>query len=262
MSIFQERSVMHPEEEQLAGGNVGQTTRRGNRVYRTAGPWTPGVQRLMAHLRSAGLAWVPEPFGHDDAGREMVSFIPGTVPGYPMPDFVWEEQTLIDAGRMLRAMHDATAGYDDPDAQWRQPAREPAEAICHNDFAPYNMVFRDGRIVGVIDFDMASPGPRLWDIAYAAYRLMPLTAGTNPDNASFDEETRLGRLGMLLDAYGTAFSTVDVLRTVQQRLRHLAQFSDDLADETGREDLHQHAELYRTDDAYVEDLLKRMACPD
>ena len=29
-------------------------------------------------------------------------------------------------------------------------ARKPAEVICHNDFAPYNFVFRDRQLVGVI----------------------------------------------------------------------------------------------------------------
>jgi hypothetical protein len=246
------------DEEQLAGGNVGQTTRRGDRVFRTAGPWTPGVQRLMAHLRASGLDWVPEPLGLDDRGREVVAFIPGDVPGYPMPDWVWAEATLTDAARMLRQMHDATAGYDDPDATWRQPEREPAEVICHNDFAPYNMVFENGHIIGVIDFDMASPGSRLWDLAYLAYRLVPLTAATNPDDGPFDEATRRSRLDALTEAYGTPFPIVDLLRMTQDRLRHLAQFSDDLADETGRADLHEHAALYRGDVVYLEGLIGRL----
>ena len=45
--------------------------------------------------------------------------------------------------------------------------------ICHNDFATYNLIARDGRLVGAIDFDFASPGPRLWDLAYLAYRIVP-----------------------------------------------------------------------------------------
>ena len=48
---------------------------------------------------------------------------------------------------------------------WQTPAHKPPEVICHNDFAPDNMVF-DGRrrLVGVIDGDTASPGPRVWDL--------------------------------------------------------------------------------------------------
>jgi Ser/Thr protein kinase RdoA (MazF antagonist) len=56
------------------------------------------------------------------------------------------------------------------------------QVVCHNDFSPHNLVFRDGRIVAAIDFDFCSTGPRLWDIAYFATRIAPLTA-TPPHNA-------------------------------------------------------------------------------
>jgi len=36
-------------------------------------------------------------------------------------------------------------------------------------------VFRKGMPVALIDFDTAHPGPRIWDVAYAAYRFVPLT---------------------------------------------------------------------------------------
>ncbi|WP_369828729.1 phosphotransferase [Cryobacterium sp. M91] len=37
--------------------------------------------------------------------------------------------------------------------------------MCLNDVDPYNMVFQDGHITGLIDVEMASPGPRIWDLA-------------------------------------------------------------------------------------------------
>ncbi|CAI6050126.1 hypothetical protein PAECIP112173_01354 [Paenibacillus sp. JJ-100] len=36
------------------------------------------------------------------------------------------------------------------------------------------MVYKGGRPQGIIDFDMAGPGSRLWDIAYALYTSVPL----------------------------------------------------------------------------------------
>jgi Ser/Thr protein kinase RdoA (MazF antagonist) len=159
---------------------------------------------------------------------------------------------------MLRQMHDATAEYTDSAAQWRQPVREPQEVICHNDVAPYNMVFLDGCLTGLIDFDMASPGPRLWDLAYLAYWMVPLTSATNPDDGPLDEAARRERLDTLLEAYGMGFPIPDILRMAQERLRHLAVFSDDLAEDTGRIELHDHAVLYRTDEGYIEYLINRL----
>ena len=91
--------------------------------------------------------------------------------------------------------------------------------ICHNDFAPYNLVFRDGLPVGAIDFEAASPGPRAWDLAYLAYRLVPLAHPVNPDlPPQPDPEARLARL---CAAYGD-IDPAAVLALVPPRLRELA----------------------------------------
>ena len=37
-----------------------------------------------------------------------------------------------------------------------------------------DVVYKDGRPQGIIDFDMAGPGPRMWDIAYVLYTSVPL----------------------------------------------------------------------------------------
>ena len=165
---------------------------------------------------------------------------------------------MVDGARMLRQLHDATVGYRDPDAQWRQPVHEPAAVICHNDFAPYNMVFRGGRIVGMIDFDMASPGSRLWDLAYLAYRLAPLSDPGNVEAGPFGTDGQLERLRQLVEAYGEPFRIVDVLRMAQERLRDLARYSDEAAERNRTPELHEHAALYRSDVAYIEVVVNTM----
>lgn len=238
-------------DEMLTGGNVTPVRRRGDAVLRAAGPWTSSVHSVLAHARLRGVHGVPEPWGLDAAGEEVLEYLPGTVPTYPMPAWVWDEAILEQSARWLRAWHDATADCDPPGAVWRVVAHEPAEVICHNDFAPYNLVFDAAstppRLTGVIDFDTMSPGPRLWDIAYLAYRLVPYLDDSGPEQPRPAERGR--RLRMLLAAYGSDHSAADVLACMADRLDELAAFTDENAAVTGRQDLREHSALYRADAA-------------
>jgi hypothetical protein len=80
MSSAEEMSPVSTQEEELGGGFVTPVVRVFSTVRRRAGPWTATVQRLLAHVRAKGIAWVPEPLGFDEMGREVLSFIPGEVP--------------------------------------------------------------------------------------------------------------------------------------------------------------------------------------
>jgi hypothetical protein len=138
------------DETALSGGNVTDAVRVGDTVRRGTGPWTP-------------------------AGREILDFLPGDVPQYPLPAAVRTDAALTAVARLLRRFHDATATFGSPaGSSWYFPAREPAEVICHGDVAPYNCVFDGAQPVGLIDFDTAHPGPQTWDVAGAAY---PCTDG-------------------------------------------------------------------------------------
>jgi hypothetical protein len=235
-------------EVRLPGGGMGGAVRSGDTVRRAAGPWTPTVQRLLAHLRAAGVPGVPAPLGVDDRGRDVTGLVPGDVPAYPLPDWLWRDHVLADAAALLRRVHDASASFDRAGAVWRLPAREPAEVICHSDSSPDNLVFRDGRLVALIDWDTAAPGPRVWDLAYLAYRLVPLgPAGADPRPVPLDERRR--RLDLLCRAYG-GVAPREVLDVVPVRLRTLARFTRDRADGDAR--LLGHVALYLDDAAWVE----------
>jgi hypothetical protein len=251
------------DEQELTGGNTTAVVRIGDTVHRAAGPWTPTIQRLLAHVRANGLTEVPEPLGLDDQGREVVSFLPGDVPGWPAPEWLWSERVLADAGRLLRRFHDATVGFAVSDAGWRLPTTEPAEVICHNDAAPYNMVFRGGLLAGLIDVDTASPGPRVLDLAYLAYRLAPLSgdafAGAGYDVGHLDP---MARLDALTSAYGMPFRRAEVLGAMVDKLHDLADWSEARADGGGPADLREHAAMYRADADRIGRLISRPSRPD
>jgi hypothetical protein len=152
--------------------------------------------------------------------------LPGAPATYPLPEFAWSDATLTTVAACLRAFHDASLGFVAPSGgRWQWRAHEPQQVICHNDFAPYNLMFENGRLTGVIDLDLASPGPRVWDVAYTAYRFVPLTDPANPDAPFPGEDGQLRRLAAFCAAYGAGEIAVrDVLESAAAKLRELVDF--------------------------------------
>lgn len=249
-------------EEQLAGGNMNAVVRIGNTVRRTAGPWTPQVHRLLAHLRSKGIEEAPEPLGFDEQGREILSFVPGLVGHAPLLE-LRTDAVLVAAARLLRRIHDATTDVAQAwqSSPWQAPTREPVEVLCHGDFAPYNCVFDRGRLVGVIDFDYAHPGSRNWDIAYALYRFAPLMHPSNPDSyGTAAEQHRRARL--FCDAYGLQERS-QIVPALQARVAYMAEFLIDGAacgDHRMRANIDAgHLRIYQIDSAYLADQQEALA---
>lgn len=243
----------------LTGGNMEPVVRVGDTVRRVAGEWTPAVHALLAAARAAGVDEVPEPLGVDASGREVLSYLHGTMLVDAPAPVQWSTDVLEQAGRLLRRVHEASVPLaTDRDRTWRTSVHEPVEVVCHNDVAPYNLVVDGGRIVGLIDFDLASPGPRLHDLAYLAYRLAPFAEdaeGYDAD-ATSDGEQPLDRVRRLVAAYGVDYSDQEVLEAAAERLDELARFTDSRAEATGREDFVAHAAMYRRDAARLRAMVR------
>ena len=250
-------------EVALAGGNMNDVVRRGEAVHRTAGPWTPTIHRLLGHLHGRGVGWLPRPPGFDEGGREVLTYLPGTVPTYPMPAWVWSEEVLLGAGRRLAQVHQASRDFDTTGTVWQLPAHSPAEVVCLNDVAPYNMVFDDAhQLTAFIDVDTASPGPRVWDLAYLAYRMVPLAPAQDTGEGPPSTAVRRSRLELLCQAYagagdGVAVSPPAVLRTVPPRLAELAAFTAARA-AAGATQVAAHAQGYLDDARWVEEHLEEL----
>ena len=238
------------DETVLPGGGVNDVTRVGATVRRPAGPWAPAVHALLRELRAAGLAEVPEPYGFDEQGREVLGYVEGVVAHHPLPDWLWEPAVLDQAGALLRRVHDASVPLVGAGLPWGGEAREPAEVICHNDVAPYNMAFVDGELRGLFDFDTAAPGPRVWDMAHLAYRIVPFAEDSGP-GAPAGRSARTARLDRLIAAYGTPYRRAEVLAAMADRLDALADWTGDRAEQSGDGALAAHAAMYRRDAARV-----------
>lgn len=196
------------DEQRLAGGNTSVVVRVGDTVRRSSGPWTPVVQDLLGHVRAQGFELAPEPLGVDDAGREVLRFVPGDTVGatQPWPAWVWSDDLLAEAGQAARRYHDAVASFRPSGlVPWRAgpAALGDGEIVCHNDFAPYNVVSVGGRLCALFDWDFAAPGTPLWEVAFMAWHWAPLHHPALAESLGWSEPDRLhGRLRLLCDSYG------------------------------------------------------------
>jgi hypothetical protein len=159
--------VTEPDEVPLAGGFSNIVTRRGRTVRRDAGQWTPAVHALLRHLRSAGFDLAPEPLGIDERGREVLSFIDGQVARWPWPAALRGDEGLRAVTGMLLDLQSALSTFDEPaDALWHGgPRSAPEDVIRHGDLAPWNTLWLEDRLTGLIDWDAAEPAPAGWDAA-------------------------------------------------------------------------------------------------
>ena len=198
-------------ETPLTGGNENVVVRTGNTVRRPVHPWTPAVHALLRCLEAIGFAESPRVRGIDEDGREILTFIPGTVGNHPVTPEMTMDASVVACARLLRRYHAAATiqpGWDTLPWRYRDPDPATWEVICHGDVATYNIVYDGETPVGLIDFDVAGPGPRLWDVAYAAYRLVPLASDATCRGFGFPVlPDRPRRLALFFDAYGRGDAT-------------------------------------------------------
>jgi hypothetical protein len=165
-------------EQPLHGGltNTGRTTRLGETVRRPLRPTSPATRALLDHLEHAGFEGAPRYLGVDERGREVVSYIHGRAVLPPYPAWALTDEALVSVAELMRGYHDAARSFDPRGHRWPNavPSRFDDGLVSHNDPNLDNIVFREGRAVALIDFDLASPGSAAWDLACCARLWVPL----------------------------------------------------------------------------------------
>jgi aminoglycoside phosphotransferase (APT) family kinase protein len=234
--------------EPLRGGNTHESiVRVGGTVRRPAGPWTSAVHALLEHLETAGFAAAPRALGLDSDGREVLTYAAGEV---VWPDHfarLESDEALAEIARLIRSYHDVAATFVPPaGAQWWDLAADPtgaSEVVCHNDLAPWNLVRGADGGWTFIDWDLAAPGRRSWDLGWALLSFIPLT----PDRP-LEEEATVRRLRVFMEAYGAPAELESVLHAAVERGEHEAARIRELG-EQGREPFVRirnegHAEIW------------------
>ncbi|GHJ49823.1 trifolitoxin immunity protein [Catellatospora sp. TT07R-123] len=213
---------LDPTEIPLRGGNVSTVVRVGETVRRNAGPWTPTVHALLRHLEYAGFTGSPRALGMDEHNREVLSYLPGECGEYPLAPHWVTDEALVTVATMLRMFHDAQAGFRTPQGGvWRSfgPPPPDAEIICHHDAAPHNVIWRPDGTLAMIDFDLASPGSRIYDVAYAAWTWVPIFSDRDSITLGWHRPDRPRRLRLFADAYGLIpRDRHRLVRTIRKRI--------------------------------------------
>ncbi|MGY1643462.1 phosphotransferase [Geodermatophilus sp. SYSU D00703] len=191
-------------EVPLPGGlaNRGRVVRVGDTVRRPLRRTSPATHALLRHLADVGFAGAPRFLGVDEQGREVLGYVPGTTVLPPYPAWALTDEALVSVAELLRAYHEAVVGFDPSPHTWPDalPAPFAGELVSHNDPNLDNVVFRDGRAVALIDFDLAGPGSRVWDVACAARLWAPLRRAATVGDAR--RERAVARLRVFVDGYG------------------------------------------------------------
>lgn len=175
------------EEVALPGGRLTLgVVRVGETVRRPAKASSPFVAELLRHLQDRACPWAPRYLGQDATGRDVLSYIAGSVPAKWR---TFADAQLHGAAVILRALHDATS----------RSKLSPGGVVCHHDPGPNNFVFRDDLPVALIDFDTAAPGSPLEDLGYMAWAWC---LSSNPLRGPITAQARQVRI--LADAYGAS----------------------------------------------------------
>lgn len=174
----------------------------GDTVRRPMRRTSAATCELLQHLERVGFRGAPRYLGSDSRGREVLSYVVGQAITPPYPAWALDDAALASVADLLRGFHEAVAGFDPSPHRWPGPVPEQfrTSLVTHNDPNLANVVFRDGRAVALIDFDLAGPGSRVWDVAAAARLWVPLRADDDIDDGRRGAQLR--RLRDFVDAYG------------------------------------------------------------
>ncbi|NRQ40829.1 phosphotransferase [Nonomuraea sp. NN258] len=187
----------------LQGGDVTDgVVRVGDTVRRPVKPATPAVHALLRHLEAAGFSGAPRVVGVDGLGREILTYVPGSC-GMSLASA--GDDFLAGLAVLLREFHDATQGFSLSPEGWEGGSNDddPAQVIGHCDLTPENVIYRDRSPVALIDFDLARPTTRLFDIVTTLRHWAPIADPV--DRPPLQRDLDVGaRLRLFCDAYGVS----------------------------------------------------------
>lgn len=217
---------MESKNKALPGGSMNQVERIGDTVHRQV-KGSPTLHSYLLYLEKAGMNGVPRFLGLDEQGREILTYMPGKTQGNGLPfghPCLMSEETIVGAASFLRKLHDVSVGFlsEALEKSWVNTdyPHKDCDTICHNDAAVWNFVFIDENVAGLIDFDAACAGERVWDLAWSVYgtvHLLPWVLGEDYMSSKHSALYKR-RVKLYFDAYGMECPP-DFMEMVYRRIK-------------------------------------------
>lgn len=187
--------------EELSGGHRSMVRKDGDAVIRSA--TSAYAIRLLTYLAERDWPHSPRILWHS-ASHTALTFLDGDAALTPDErGAVAGDTPLAALARIVRSLHDLTAGT---------PLAGDLEVACHNDLDPRNTIYRrmrsDPTPLALIDWDLATPGERVHDLAHACWTFTGL--GPDADAGMVARRTRV-----LLSAYGWDGTYGEVVEAMQ-----------------------------------------------
>jgi Ser/Thr protein kinase RdoA (MazF antagonist) len=198
--------------------------RQGDTVRRPLAPWSSSVHELLAYLEGVDFP-ASRLLGVED-GCEVLAWIDGDS-GKAGWSRIVPEHGVRTWGRFLRSYHDAVRAYrPGADRTWSsgRGACADGELVCHGDFGPWNAVWRDDVVVGLLDWDHAGPAPVSFDLAYALEYVAPFRPNdvSIRDMAHERPPDRARRIEAFCEGYGVDVPTDPVSLVADQQRQTMA----------------------------------------
>jgi Ser/Thr protein kinase RdoA (MazF antagonist) len=188
------------EESLLEGGATrAGVVRIGDTVRRPMHQPSKLMRDVLLHLERAGFDRAPRWLGIDEQGRQVLSWIDGDTftdrsqmhpyIGDPPARVTFADEQVAAAMHLLRRYHYTFSG----------------KVICHGDFGPWNLVWRQELPYAVIDFDDVYRGDPADDVAYALRMFVSFGF------AAAEPPELVRRTREALNAYGATFDVPSIL---------------------------------------------------
>ena len=129
--------------------------KKDNMVIRPLEKWSKNIHLLMDHFYNNGLPI--SKLIKIDQKYEYTEYINGEM----IHPNKWTDEGLFEIGKLIKNLHDMAKKFEHNNnmdwKQWYLRELGKPEICSHGDIAPWNIITKENKIIGLIDWECAGP---------------------------------------------------------------------------------------------------------